>query len=146
MTPPRAQSYANHRMFVPGFHYATFGLLIVLLLWSLVLLFVDFTADSVFRLLLVVAVGLAVYWARTFPLRAQDRIIRLEMQLRLARTLPPDLAPRIPELRTAQLIALRFASDEELPELARRCLAGELRRREDIKRQIRSWVPDRERL
>jgi hypothetical protein len=133
-------------MFVPGFHIVTVGLLIALLLWSLYLLFVDFGADSAFRFLLVLAVSLLAWYARIFPLRAQDRIIRLETRLRLARALPPDLAARVPELRTGQLIALRFASDEELPELARRCLDGELRRREDIKRQIRSWVPDHLRL
>jgi hypothetical protein len=133
-------------MFVPGFHFVTLGLLLVLLLWSLYRLVVDFSGDTAFRFLLVLAVSLLAWYARMFPLRAQDRIIRLETQLRLARTLPPDLAARVPELRTGQLIALRFASDDELPELARRCLAGELRRRDEVKRQIRSWVPDHQRL
>jgi hypothetical protein len=133
-------------MFVPGFHFVTLGLLLVLLLWSLYRLVVDVSGDTAFRFLLVLAVSLLAWYARMFPLRAQDRIIRLETQLRLARTLPPDLAARVPELRTGQLIALRFASDDELPELARRCLAGELRRRDEVKRQIRSWVPDHQRL
>lgn len=146
MAQPPAQSYASHKMFVPGFHFVTIGLLLVLLVWSIVRLVVDFSADTAFQFLVMVALWLLAWYARTFPLKAQDRIIRLETQLRLARTLPPDLAARVPELRTGQLIALRFASDEELPELARRCLAGELRRREDIKRQIRSWVPDDQRL
>ena len=146
MAEPRPQSYANHRMFVPGFHFVTMGLLAILLLWSLVRLFVAFSSHAVFQLLLVVAVALLAWYARIFALRAQDRIIRLEMRLRLAAQLPPDLAARIPELRSGQLIALRFASDEELPELTRRCLDGELRRREDIKRQIRNWVPDHQRL
>lgn len=146
MAQPPAQSYASHKMFVPGFHFVTLGLLLVLLLWSLYRLVADFSADTAFRFLLVLAVSLLSWYARMFPLRAQDRIIRLETQLRLARVLPPDLAARVPELRSGQLIALRFAGDEELPELARRCLDGELRRREDIKRQIRSWVPDHHRL
>jgi hypothetical protein len=133
-------------MFVPGFHFVTFGLLLVLLVWSIVRLVVDFSGDTTFQFLVMVVLGLLAWYARTFPLKAQDRIIRLETQLRLARVLPPDLAARVPELRTGQLIALRFASDEELPELARRCLDGELRRRGDIKRQIRAWVPDHERL
>lgn len=146
MADPRPQSYANHRMFVPGFHFVTLGLIAVLLLWALVLLFAEPGAESAFRLLLVVAVALLAWYTRMFPLRAQDRIIRLEMQLRLTRVLPPELAARVPELRAGQLIALRFASDEELPELTRRCLDGELHRREDVKRQIRTWVPDRQRL
>jgi hypothetical protein len=143
---PRPQSYANHRMFVPGFHFLTMGLLVALLAWAVWMLVAAPSAEALFRVLFVVAVALLAWYARTFPLKAQDRIIRLETQLRLARLLPPELAARLPELRTGQLIALRFASDEELPDLVRRCLAGELRRREDIKRQIRSWVPDRERL
>ena len=146
MAEPRPQSYANHRMFVPGFHFLTMGLILVLLGWAIWMLVAAPSAETAFRLLLVVAVALLAWYARTFPLKAQDRIIRLETQLRLARLLPPELAPRIGELRTGQLIALRFASDEELPELARRCLDGELRRREDIKRQIRAWRPDHERL
>lgn len=146
MAETRTQSYANHRILVPGFHFVTVGLVGVLFLWSLYLLFVERSADALFRVLLVVAVGLVAWYARTFPLKAQDRIIRLETRLRLARVLPAELVPRIEELSTGQLIALRFASDEELPELTRRCLDGELRRREDIKRQIRSWVPDHQRM
>jgi hypothetical protein len=133
-------------MFVPGFHFVTVGLLAVLMVWSIVRLVVDFSADTAFEFLVMVALWLLAWYARTFPLKAQDRIIRLETQLRLARVLPSELAARVPELRTGQLIALRFASDEELPDLARRCLDGELRRREDIKRQIRTWVPDPHRL
>lgn len=146
MAEPRPQSYANHRMFVPGFHFLTFGLIVVLLVWAIWMLVAAPSAEATFRVLSVVVLGLLAWYARTFPLKAQDRIIRLETRLRLARVLPPDLAARVPELSTGQLIALRFASDEELPELARRCLDGELRRREDVKRQIRTWVPDRHRL
>lgn len=146
MADRRPQSYASHRQIVPGFHVVTLGLLAVLLVWALVWLVVDFSTAALFRLLLVLAVALVAWYTRMFPLKAQDRIIRLETQLRLARVLPPELAARVPELSTGQLIALRFAADEELPELTRRCLAGELRRRDDIKRQVRSWVPDYERM
>lgn len=146
MAAPRPQSYANHRQIVPGFHVVTLGLLAVLLVWSLVRLVAGFSTAALFQFLLVIAVALLAWYARMFPLKAQDRIIRLETQLRLARVLPPELCDRVPELSTGQLIALRFASDEELPELTRRCLDGELRRRDEIKRQVRSWVPDHERL
>ena len=146
MAETRTQSYARHRMFVPGFHFLAFGLLVLYLGWTIWQAVVAFSLEAVFELLLAVALLLLFYYTRMFSLRAQDRIIRLEMRLRLAGLLPADLAARIPELSTGQLIALRFASDEELPELTRRCLAGELRRREDVKRQIRNWVPDHQRL
>ena len=75
-------------------------------------------------------------------LRAQDRIIRLEERVRLAQLLPPDLRSRIGELQTSQLIAIRFAPDEEVPELVRRALEGELKTRADIKRAIQTWRAD----
>lgn len=146
MAETRPQSYANHRILVPGFHFVAFGLLVLYLGWAIWQTIAAFSLDAVFDLLLAVALLLLFYYTRMFALRAQDRIIRLEMRLRLAALLPPEVASRVPELSTGQLIALRFASDEELPELTRRCLDGELRRREDIKRQIRTWEPDHQRL
>jgi hypothetical protein len=72
----------------------------------------------------------------------QDRLIGLEMRLRLAAVLPPELRQRIPELRLRHLVGLRFASDAELPDLVARCLAGELRTAEQVKREIRDWRGD----
>lgn len=146
MAEPRPQSYANHRKYVPGFHFALAGLIVVLFLWAVWRLIVGAPAEAAFDLLLVAGLAGLFYYTRLFPLRAQDRVIRLEMQLRLAGLLPPDLAARIDELSRGQLIALRFASDAELPELTRRCLDEKLRRREEIKRQIEHWVPDHHRL
>jgi hypothetical protein len=77
-----------------------------------------------------------------FALAVQDRVIRLEMQLRLQNLLPADLRPRIPEFTVSQLVALRFASDAELPDLARKTLAENLRERKAIKQLIRDWQPD----
>jgi hypothetical protein len=64
------------------------------------------------------------------------------MRLRLTAVLPPELRKRIPELRIRHLVALRFAGDLELPLLVQRCLDGELRTADDVKRQIRDWRPD----
>ena len=75
-------------------------------------------------------------------LRAQDRIIRLEEHMRLNQLLPADLRARLGELSAGQLIALRFAPDDEVPDLVRRALGGELQRQGDIKRAIRNWRPD----
>jgi hypothetical protein len=72
----------------------------------------------------------------------QDRIIRLEMRLRLREVLPEAMHPRIGELSRRQLVGLRFASDRELPDLVARCLSGELNGGEAVKREIRDWQAD----
>lgn len=142
------QSYRNHRMFVPGFHFLTFGLLLVNLVWAVWRLFRGALplADRGMAVLVAVALLLLFYYVRMFPLRAQDRVIRLEERLRLAKLLPPDLAARVDELSPSQVIALRFASDEEVPELTRQVLTGNLRGREEIKKLIRQWRADSMRL
>jgi hypothetical protein len=75
-------------------------------------------------------------------LRAQDRVIRLEERGRLERVAPSDLRGRIGELTADQLIAIRFAPDDEVPELTRRALNGELKTQGDIKRAIKNWRAD----
>ena len=92
----------------------------------------------------IVAIALAVgiFVSRSMPLRAQDRIIRLEERARLERVLPSDLRGRVGELTPSQLIAIRFAADDEVPDLTRRTLNGELKSQGDIKRAIRTWRAD----
>lgn len=139
------QSYQNHRQFVPAFHFLMFGILVVNLLWTVWRLFQGAglpLPDRIWAVVMAVAFLLLAWYTRTFPLKVQDRVIRLEERLRLARILPPDLASRIPELRTGQLLALRFASDEEIPELTRTVLDEKIRGREEIKKRIRQWRAD----
>jgi hypothetical protein len=93
-------------------------------------------------ILLAAALLLGFFYARIFALRVQDRIIRLEEQLRCQRLLPADLQPRIAEFAAGQLIALRFASDAELPALARKVLDEKLTERKAIKQLIKNWKPD----
>jgi Family of unknown function (DUF6526) len=144
------QSYANHAKYVPGFHFVTFGILAINVIWSLFRLIWGVPGVPFFDRLLNVAVAAALvmlaWYARTFPLRAQDRIIRLEETLRLERLLPADLRPRIGELRAGQLIALRFASDAELPDLTRAVLAGEVTAPGEIKKRVRDWRADHFRM
>ena len=84
--------------------------------------------------------------ARSYAVKVQDRVIRLEMQLRLAKILPDDLKARIPELTLAQLIALRFASDGELPDLTRKVLDEKIKTRDSIKKLIQNWQADWQRV
>lgn len=86
-------------------------------------------------------VGTALY-ARLFALTVQDRVIRLEMRLRLERLLPADLKSRIPELSPDQFVSLRFAGDAELPALVREVLDKNLTDRKQIKQKIRDWQAD----
>jgi len=137
-----SQSFTNHARLVPGFHYGVIGALSLNFLWSMVRLFRVPGLDAVVGV--ITAVGLLgfLFYARMFPLRAQDRIIRLEMSLRLASLLPADLRARAASLRPGQLVALRFASDAELPGLVRQVLDENLTDRREIKRRIREWQAD----
>lgn len=140
------QSFANHAKMVPGFHYATGLCTLVYVGWSIWHAVSTRSLDAHFQMLGAFAL-LGVYWyTRAFPLRAQDRIIRLEERLRLARVLPDDLRPRIDELRPGQLIALRFAGDGEVAELVRWVLTDTVTDGKQIKQRIRSWRPDTFRL
>jgi hypothetical protein len=91
-----------------------------------------------------VALGLVagIVANRASTLIIQGRVIGVEMRLRLAASLTPELRARIPELRLRQLIGLRFAGDDELPALVERCLRGELATADAVKREIRDWRPD----
>src|SRR5262245_33895519 len=80
--------------------------------------------------------------ARRYAVKVQDRLIRLEMRLRMAQVLPDDLKERISEFTLAQLISLRFAPDAELPDLARKVLNEKLEKRSDIKKLIKNWQAD----
>ena len=80
--------------------------------------------------------------ARAYSVKVQDRVIRLEMRLRLAKVLPEDLKSRVTELTLGQLVALRFASDEELPELVRKVLNEKIQTRDTIKKLVKNWQAD----
>lgn len=136
------QTYANHARFVPLFHFVVFGLLVVNALYRLYVTVRWFGLGNLIDALLGIALVLFAWSVRTFDARLQDRIIRLEMRLRLARLLPAELQPRIAELKPGQLIALRFAPDAELPALVAEVLAGRLTKNSEIKQRIQVWEPD----
>lgn len=138
---PAAQSYANHRQLVPGFHFLTLGLALVYLLWALYRVIFHFSVDHLFELLPALILGLLSWYTRSFPMRVQNRVIRQEERLRLER-LAPELRNRIDDFTPGQLIALRFASDAELPALARKVLDEHIRDQDVIKKQIQSWRAD----
>ena len=142
MPPQAAQTFENHARYVPLYHGALFGILTVNLVWSVIRIIRRPSVETGVALLMALAFLLLFYYARRFALTLQDRLIRLEMRLRLAKVLPADLSQLIGELTVSQLIGLRFASDEELPELIRKVLTGKITDRTAIKRMVRNWQAD----
>ncbi len=138
----QAQNYANHRRFVPLYHFVLFGVLVVNLLWCVVRAVQAFSFASVWGVVMALAFLVIAFYLRTFALTVQDRVIRLEMRLRLKDLLSGELRGRIGELEPAQLIALRFASDAELPDLVREVLSSNIQDRDVIKRKIKDWKAD----
>ena len=136
------QNFENHTKIVPAFHYFILPVLTLNLGSAIYRVSFFFSADAVISLLLAAALVLLALYGRMFALKVQDRVIRLEMQLRLQSLLPADQRTRIPEFTVGQLVALRFASDPELPELARKVLDEKLHDRKAIKKLIQNWQPD----
>jgi hypothetical protein len=136
------QTFANHTRWHAPFHFFVAPVILLNVVWSVV----QFVREpgwnqgewALVSMALLVLTGLV----RLNPLRAQDRIIRLEEQLRYQRLLTAPLAARCAELTPAHIVALRFASDEELEGLAGRVLGGEFSKTGDIKKAVRQWRPD----
>ena len=136
------QTYGTHRRFIPVYHFFALPVLLINIVVTAVKFARDPRAMTAWQVVVALALFLAITLLRFMPLRAQDRIIRLEERTRLERLLPSDLRGRIGDLTSNQLIALRFAPDDEVPELVHRALKGELKTQGDIKRAIRNWRAD----
>jgi hypothetical protein len=143
------QNLSNHARYVPGFHFVTFGILGLNLIWRVLyawrihhLYGNTATLNAVADIGVAVALVLLAWYLRAFPLRVQDRIIRAEERERLGRLLPAELRSRIGELQPRQLVALRFASDEEVPALVAKVLEQRIDDPKAIKQLIRNWRAD----
>ena len=136
------QNFANHTRFVPPFHYIALPILLANFVWRVVGLFDGLTIDASLNALVAVALIIVALFSRLFALGAQDRVIRLEMRLRMRDLLPEDLQGRINDFTPTQMIALRFASDAELPGLARKVLDGNMTKGTPIKKMITDWQGD----
>jgi len=140
------QNYQNHAKFVPMYHYVLTAILVVNFLAMAYHAVREPDLYHVWAVLMAAALILIALFARLFALKAQDRVIRLEERLRMRELLPPDLKGRIPEFSADQLIALRFASDAELPELAATVLRDNIQTRDAIKKMVKHWRTDDHRL
>lgn len=141
MSEAMPQTYANHRRLDPSYHFVLFGLLAANFVFSLVHATRAHSRTGWMGFVVSLALLLLFLKARTYALRAQDRVIRLEETLRMRALLSAELQARIPELSPSQFVALRFASDAELPALVEATLAESLDN-DAIKKRITSWRPD----
>ncbi len=141
-----AQSFESHAKLVPLYHYWTGSMILFPTLYFAYRMIVDFSMDSFALFVFGAGAVLATFFARVFPLGVQDRVIRLEEHLRMERIFPDDLRARIDDFTTDQLIGMRFASDEELADLARRVLDGAIKDRKGIKQAVTSWRADNQRI
>src|SRR3974390_3098456 len=116
----KSQNFENHARFFPPFHFFGAPVFIINVGGCIYRLIHAFSAGTVVALLVALALVVLALAARVMALTVQDRVIRLEMRLRLQQVLAEDLRGRIAEFSTNQLVALRFAGDGELPDLARK--------------------------
>ncbi len=136
------QTFENHTRLVPAFHFVALPIFAINFFWTLYVLVRRPSAGAAVGLLVAVALVMLALYARGFAITVQNRVIRLEMRLRMREALPTDLQPRIPEFTIDQLVALRFAGDDELVELARTVLRDNLTDRTAIKKMVKHWQPD----
>jgi len=142
MAEKAAQTYANHVRLHPPFHFFLVPASLAAPILGIVNIVRHYeTLEAWIVLLLCVMAPIAVTLLRLNALKVQDRVIRLEEQLRLANLLDEPLRSRIPELSESQLVALRFASDQEVPRLVEKALTGRMPSRE-IKKAIVRWRAD----
>jgi hypothetical protein len=138
----QTQNFGNHKRNFPLFHFVAAPLLAIYLVYSIATFIRAPTSATGMAVVLAAGVVAALFASRLMVLRVQDRVIRLEMTLRLQRVLGPAAADALARLPVGRLIALRFASDAELPGLVSRVLSQELKSSREVKEAIREWQPD----
>ena len=142
----QGQNFANHTRLVPPYHYVAFPILLLNFIWAVRGLLGGLSFDAILNLLVAVALIIVALFARVFALKAQDRVIRLEMRLRMRDLLPEDMQARINDFTPTQMVGLRFAGDDELPALARQVLDENISAATPIKKLITDWQGDYHRV
>jgi len=135
------QSLKNHARLDPFFHIFIFALYLLNLVYAGFHLYRQTSLSSGWYLVLSLAAIVPIVKLRNYPLKVQDRVIRLEERLRLQSLAPQQWHAQIFRLNEGQLIALRFAGDDEVVELAKQALEHNLGRKQ-IKERIKNWRSD----
>ena len=137
------QNYSNHVRWVPLFHFFVLPVLLANFFTSVFRWrFLGFSWGWLIGMLTALALFILAVFARTFPLKVQDRVIRIEERQRCERLLPAELKSRIAEITPGQFVALRFASDDELPGLVNKVLTDKISDTKTIKQMVKNWRGD----
>ncbi|MBC7796542.1 MAG: hypothetical protein H7Z37_06700 [Pyrinomonadaceae bacterium] len=136
------QNYKNHNRFHAPFHFILTPMLFVHFIYTIYKVYETPDVDHAEAVFLAIGLIILGGLARVNSLKVQDRIIRLEEKLRYNRVLPQELAKRAESLSVNQIIALRFANDDELPQLVEKTLRGDFAKSSDIKKSIANWRGD----
>lgn len=140
------QNLSNHTRYHPLYHFVLVPILFLYLILTVVRLVQEPSVFHAYSVVMALAFLIMAWLVRAYPLKVQDRLIRLEETLRCQRLLDEPLRSRVGELRPRHCVALRFASDEDLPRLVEKILAGELDTQKEIKQAIGTWRPDHFRI
>jgi hypothetical protein len=143
------QNFKNHTRYYPLHHFIITPLTIIYFIWSLSNVFTSWGTDQLFGelhgLLGAIILLILPLLARIYALKNQNRTIRLEMRQRYFELTGESFLPKEKKLRLSQIIALRFASDNELVVLIEKAISGGMRSKE-IKQEIQNWQEDRRRV
>lgn len=139
MTP---QTFSNHTRWQPWFHYFVAPVLLINVVWAIVVFVKAPDRNTGWWIIVSFALVVLATLVRLNSLKVQDRLIRLEEKLRYQQVLSPALCQQASTLNPSQIVALRFAPDDELEELVSAVLAGKFSKNADIKRAIKNWRGD----
>ena len=140
------QSFEKHAKWVVGYHLVTSLFLLVFTVWAILGLARNPGFDTFALFCAMVTLHLLGFYVRAFATGNQDRIIRLEERLRMRELLPADQHAHINDYTAKQMVALRFASDEELPALAAKVRSENITDTKKIKSLIQNWRADHQRI
>ena len=136
------QTFANHTRWHPAFHFFVLPVMLINFIWSIVQFVMSPGWNSGWWIVVSLALLLLTFFVRTNSLKVQDRIIRLEEKLRYQQVLSPAVVQQTNWLSVGQIVALRFAGDDELEELVSAVAAGKLAKPKDIKQAVKNWRVD----
>ena len=145
MSEKKPQSYENHAKFIPVFHYIALPLLLVNFFGALFRVTQEISFYTLNDVGLAISLIVVAVFTRLFALKAQDRVIRLEEQIRMQTFLPDALKAHVGRLTMGQIVALRFASDEELADLTQEAL-DQNTSPNALKQAVKNWRPDYDRV
>jgi hypothetical protein len=136
------QNYKNHAKFVPAFHFIALPILLANFLYAAYQFRGGYTNGRVANAATALALVLFAATTRAMVMTVQDRVIRLEMRLRLRTLLPADMHAKIDSLTPKQMVGLRFACDAELPSLVSQVLKDNITSSTAIKKMVQNWQAD----